>query len=243
MDMTSNIGHKKTIDRAAPIVDNVEQILCKTSILGLLMIDSTAVATVFLVYAAGVVIPGPNFVAVAHKAVSGSRSDTFALVAGIVTVNLFWATCAILGIGVVFATLPWLAVCVRLVGAGYLVWFGIRLMTNARASDTTTPHPPNQKASQLRAAFLQGFATNIANPKSIAFYAAVFSSATPAHVSVQTFFAMLVTVGATATCWYGAVALVLSHSSIAARYRRSRIWIDRACGCVIVALGVRQALR
>jgi threonine efflux protein len=203
------------------------------------MIDSSAVATFFSVYAAGVVIPGPNFVAVVHKAVSGRRSDTLALVAGIVIVNLFWATCAILGIGMVFAIFPWLAVGVRLAGAAYLIWFGLRLVVSARASDIAAPPPP--KSPPFRAAFLQGVATNIANPKSIAFYAAVFSSAAPAHVSTPTFVAMLGTVGATATCWYGAVALVLSHAAIATAYRRVKAWIDRACGCLIIALGIRQA--
>jgi threonine efflux protein len=205
------------------------------------MIDSSAVTTVFLVYAAGVVIPGPNFVAVVHKAVSGRRSDTLSLVAGIVTVNLFWATCAILGIGIVFDVVPWIAIVVKLVGAAYLVWFGLRLVTRAQITNVAIIHP--LKAPSPSAAFFQGVATNIANPKSIAFYAAVFSSAAPAHVSTPTFFAMLATVGATATCWYGAVAIVLSHPTIATAYRRSKVWIDRACGCIIVALGIRQAVR
>ncbi len=51
------------------------------------MIDMQAVLAVFTVYIVGVVIPGPNFVAVAHKAVSARRSEAFALVAGIVLVN------------------------------------------------------------------------------------------------------------------------------------------------------------
>ncbi|QCP49572.1 LysE family translocator [Trinickia violacea] len=205
------------------------------------MIDSSAVATVFSVYAVGVVIPGPNFVAVVHKAVSGRRSDALALVAGIVTVNLFWATCAILGIGMAFAIFPWLAMSIKLAGAAYLIWFGLRLVASAGASHATTPQP--LKAPGFRSAFLQGVATNIANPKSIAFYAAVFSSAAPAHVSTPTFFAMLATVGAIATCWYGAVALVLSHATVATAYRRAKAWIDRACGGVIIALGIRQAIR
>jgi threonine efflux protein len=206
------------------------------------MIDSSAVTTVFSVYVAGVVIPGPNFVAVVHKAVSGRRADTLALVAGIVTVSLFWATCAILGIGMVFAVFPWLAMSVRLAGAGYLIWFGVRLIVSARASDApvATQKPV---APLFRTAFLQGVATNIANPKSIAFFAAVFSSATPAHVSMPTFLAMLATVGVTATCWYGAVALVLSHAAIATAYRSAKVWIDRVCGGLIIALGIRQAFR
>lgn len=205
------------------------------------MIDSSAVATVFAVYAAGVVIPGPNFVAVVHKAVSGTRAGALALVAGIVTVNLFWATCAILGMSAVFAVFPWLAFGVKLAGAAYLIVFGLRLIISARAgapASRTVARPPLQ-----RSAFLQGVATNIANPKSIAFYAAVFSSAAPAHVGVPTFFAMLATVGVTATAWYGAVAVVLSHPSIALAYRRAKAWIDRLCGGLIIALGVRQMLR
>ncbi|MEX3896615.1 LysE family translocator [Paraburkholderia sp. BR10954] len=205
------------------------------------MVDWSAIAIVFSVYAAAVVIPGPNFVAVTHKAVAGRRSDALALVAGIVTVNLFWATCAILGIGMVFAIFPWLAVGVRLAGAAYLIWFGLRLFVSARATPSGARHPT--KAPLFRAAFLQGIATNIANPKSIAFYAAVFSSAVPTHVSMPTFFAMLATVGASATCWYGAVALVLSHTVIATAYRRAKAWIDLTCGGLMIALGIRQALR
>lgn len=52
------------------------------------MIDGSAVLTVFLVYLGCVVIPGPNFVAVVHKAVAATRSEALALVAGIVVVNL-----------------------------------------------------------------------------------------------------------------------------------------------------------
>jgi threonine efflux protein len=54
------------------------------------MLDSTAVLTVFRVYLAGVVIPGPDFVTVVHKAVAGTGSEALALVAGIMVVNLLW---------------------------------------------------------------------------------------------------------------------------------------------------------
>jgi threonine/homoserine/homoserine lactone efflux protein len=186
-----------------------------------------------------VVIPGPNFVAVAHKAVSARRSEAFALVAGIVLVNLFWASSALLGVGIIFALFPWLALAVKVAGAGYLLWFGYRLI--AQAAPSSGPSTVTGK-SGFRVAFLQGIATNIANPKSIAFYAAVFSSAAPAHVSTPTFLAMLLEVAVIASLWYGLVALVLSHAPVAGAYRRSKAWIDRACGTLIIVLGLRQLL-
>ena len=204
------------------------------------MVDSSAVLAVLSVYIAGVVIPGPNFVAVAHKAASSTRSEALAVVAGIVLVSLFWATCAILGVGIVFAAFPWMALVVKIGGAAYLMWFGCRLIVKARAGE-----PGMARASVtggLRKAFVQGFATNITNPKSVAFFAAIFASATPAHMSPVTFVAMLAMVALVATTWYGFVALVLSHAGIASGYRGYRAWIDRVCGGLIVGLGIRQLL-
>ncbi|WP_158940276.1 LysE family translocator [Burkholderia sp. S171] len=205
------------------------------------MVDSSAVLAVLSVYIAGVVIPGPNFVAVAHKAASSTRSEALAVVAGIVLVSLFWATCAILGVGIVFAAFPWMALVVKIGGAGYLMWFGCRLIIKARAGESSGMTAASVPGG-LRKAFVQGFATNITNPKSVAFFAAIFASATPAHMSPVTFVAMLAMVALVATTWYGFVALVLSHAGIASGYRGYRAWIDRVCGGLIVALGVRQLL-
>lgn len=205
------------------------------------MIDSTAVLTVFLVYVAGVVIPGPNFVAVVHKAVAATRSEALALVAGIVVVNLLWATCAIAGIGVVFAAFPWAALVVKVLGAAYLIWFGLRLL--AKAGDKPLVADAQRANGGFRQAFLQGVITNIGNPKSIAFFAAVFASAAPEHVAPGTFAAMLAMVAFVASSWYGIVAITLSRPRVAAAYRRAKKLIDRLCGGLILALGVRQLLR
>jgi threonine/homoserine/homoserine lactone efflux protein len=202
------------------------------------MLDSTAVLTVFWVYLAGVIIPGPNFVAVVHKAVAARRSEALALVAGILTVNLLWSGCAITGLGLMFAAFPWAALIVKILGAAYLMWFGVRLIVNAGK------HPASQADEEpvgsVRKAFLQGVVTNIGNPKSMAFYAAVFSAAAPAHVSVSTFASMLAVVVVVSLTWYGLVALALSQARIASAYQQARKVIDRLCGGLILGLGVRQ---
>lgn len=202
------------------------------------MIDGSAVLTVFLVYLAGVVIPGPNFVAVVHKAVAASRSEALALVAGIVMVNLFWSTCAIAGLGVVFAALPWAALVVKVLGAAYLMWFGFRLLINAGKNAFG---PLNDAVvGSCSQSFIQGVVTNIGNPKSMAFYAAVFSAAAPAHVSLGTFLSMLAVVVLVSMIWYGMVAIALSQSMIASAYQGRKKAIDRLCGGLILSLGIRQ---
>ena len=202
------------------------------------MIDGPAVLTVFLVYLAGVVVPGPNFVAVVHKAVAATRSQALALVAGIVLVNLFWSTCAIAGLGVVFAALPWAAFAIKILGAAYLMWFGFRLFIHAGKNAL---EPPRDTVSgSCRQAFIQGVITNIGNPKSMAFYAAVFSAAAPAHVSSSTFASMLAVVVVVSMAWYGMVAIALSQPRIASAYQGRKKAVDRLCGGLIVSLGIRQ---
>ncbi|KAB7896827.1 LysE family translocator [Rouxiella sp. S1S-2] len=205
------------------------------------MVDTHAVFTVLAIYLAGVVIPGPNFVAVVHKAVASTRASALALVAGIVVVNIFWASCAIAGIGIVFAAFPWVALVVKILGAGYLIWFGSRLIINA--GNTSAVLNNKAVADNFRQSFVQGVITNIGNPKSMAFYAAIFSTAAPAHVSSGTFISMLAVVGIVATLWYGSVAIMLSLPAISTAYRRAKKVIDRFCGSVIVLMGIRQIVR
>jgi threonine/homoserine/homoserine lactone efflux protein len=206
------------------------------------LIDWSAVLAVFSVYITGVIIPGPNFVAVLHKAASSTRSAALAMVAGIVLVNLFWATCAILGVGIVFATFPWVALIVKVLGAAYLLWFGSRLISKANEKQPGAAAEMAQ-TDDLKSSFVQGFLTNIVNPKSMAFFAAVFASAAPAHVSWPTFAAMLGVVLVVAGSWYSFLALVMSHGGVAARYRKSAVMVDRLCGSLIVFLGIRQLIR
>lgn len=203
------------------------------------MIEWSAVAGVCVIYLAGVVIPGPNFVAVSSRAVTARRAEALALVAGIVLVNLFWASSAILGVGAVFAWLPWLAVAVRVAGAGYLVWFGLRLIRSAGRVPAGAARPARREG--LRRAFRSGVIVNIANPKSMAFYAAAFSSAAPPHVGMATFVAMLAVVVVIASAWYGMVAVVLSHPPVAAAFVRVKAAFDRVCGGAIILFGLRQA--
>nr|WP_238992600.1 LysE family transporter [Pseudomonas fluorescens] len=103
------------------------------------------------------------------------------------------------------------------------------------------PGPLNDAvAGSCRQSFIQGVVTNIGNPKSMAFYAAVFSAAAPAHVSPGTFLSMLAVVVVVSMAWYGMVEIMLSQPRIACAYQGRKKAIDRLCGGLILSLGVRQ---
>ncbi|NMH67045.1 LysE family translocator [Shewanella salipaludis] len=203
------------------------------------MVEWNSVLVVFYIYIVGVVIPGPNFVAVTHTAISSSRKHALALVAGIVLVNLFWAASALLGLGTVFKLFPWVALGAKFLGAVYLIWFGFKLIKSANIVQENLSS--KSMHNSVMSSFRSGIVVNIVNPKSIAFYAAVFSAAAPSSVNISTLIAMLGVVLAIATIWYGSVALLLSSPTVSNAFNKFKAKFNYLCGTTIVVLGLKQA--
>ena len=201
--------------------------------------DWQAVGTVAVVYSVGVISPGPNFVAVVHRAVAASRVEALALVLGIVSVNMFWASAAILGVGGLVEMFPWISQLLRIGGAIYLIWFGAKLILRAK-----TPLPDDASIARggVLGAMRVGATTNLANPKSLAFYGSVFSTVIPGRVDPITAAAMIAVVMMIGTVWYGTVALGVSTQQIARLYRRGKSLIERTCGGFLIAFGAKLAL-
>lgn len=204
------------------------------------MIDVSAVVAILSIYAVGVIIPGPNFIAVTHAAVASSRRHALGLVAGIVTINIFWAASALLGLGAVFELFPRLALGLRWAGAAFLILFGLRMWRRAGPLSPRAGGELEAGSTPWRS-FLRGAGVNLANPKSVVFYAGAFSAAAPSNPNLPTLLAMLAVVASLASLWYGCVAVVLSRPVFAERFARGKRHFDGACGALLVGLGVKQA--
>lgn len=204
------------------------------------MLDFSTVMSVAVVCVAGVMSPGPNFVAVTHRAVSSSRFEAIAMVFGIALVNMLWATAAVFGVGLLVASLPWMFWVIKLMGAGYLIWFGVQLLK--RSAKPLRTGNTSRTRTTFSAALRDGITTNLANPKSMAFYASMFSGSVPAQASTETLMVLVALVGTIAVIWYGSVALVLSVNRMANLYRRGKSAIERTCGLILILLGCRQGL-
>jgi threonine efflux protein len=202
------------------------------------MIDLAALASVALIYAAGVMSPGPNFMVVAQVAAARGIGPGLAAVAGVVLVNGIWAAASLFGLTAVFAAFPALFLALKIAGAAYLIWMGVRLWR-----DASKPLADVVRADAgLAGAFRAGLATNLSNAKAVAFFASAFAAAAPSPDKVATLWLALGLVLVMATAWYGLVALALSRPAVAGAYGRMKRWIDRACGAILMGFGVRLAL-
>jgi threonine efflux protein len=203
------------------------------------MLDATAVFSAAIVCLAGVMSPGPNFVAVTHRAASTSRHEALSMVAGIALVNLLWAAISVFGIGLIITTVPVLLSFVQILGATYLIWFGIKLIRRSSQPNVATG---NSKQPSLQSALRDGIATNLANPNSMMFYASVFAGAIPATANLQTMLFLVVMVGVIGILWYGSVAMVFSSARVADLYRHGKRLIEISCGLLLMGFAIRTLL-
>jgi threonine efflux protein len=201
------------------------------------MPDVSTLATILLVHWLVTMSPGPNTLLVAQTAVSNGRPNAFVVIAGICASGAIWVTSAAFGLKAVFVASPWLYSVVRLAGAIYLAWLGLKLLRSR-------PTPlmefgVNRAILPLRTSFVRGFVSNITNPKTLVYFSSVFGTFMPPDAGPATVLAVVLITWICNFGWYGGLTVLLS--SVAARriYSRAALVIDRIAGLAMILFGLK----
>lgn len=110
-------------------------------------------------------IPGPAVLYIVNRSVSDGREAGLAAVAGLTLGNLAHALAAAAGLSAVLATSAAAFSAVKWLGAGYLIYIGVR--TLLRPAPTIDPDQPGVS---VRRSFTQGVVVNVLNPKVALFF-------------------------------------------------------------------------
>ncbi|MEM8556167.1 MAG: LysE family translocator [Pseudomonadota bacterium] len=159
----------------------------------------TASLTDFALYALALaalfLTPGPVWVALIARAVSGGFHAAWPLAAGVVVGDVLWPLLAILGLAWVAESVDGFMVALKWVAAVIFWIMGIQLIRHAEqkiSSDTRLTAPG------MWAGFTAGLAVILGNPKAILFYMGVLpgffdlTSLTPADIGIVVFLSFLI---------------------------------------------------
>lgn len=138
----------------------------------------------------------------------------------------FWALSTALAIAVVLEALPWVAFILKVLGITYLLYLGLRLL---RSKGFALEIGKTARAEQDTHGFWRGFFVNLTNPKSAAYYASVFAAFLTPDLPVWVLVVLVVSIAALSLIRYLFLAIVLSSSTIQARYAPMSKWSDRVC--------------
>ena len=145
------------------------------------MVDTPSLLTFIVASIAILVVPGPTVtVIVANSLRNGTRAGLLNIAgtqAGLVILLVLLA----LGLEAVTQTVAWAFDWLRLIGAGYLIWLGLKLLR----SDGDLGVPEVQSRSDA-SFFRQGFIVILSNPKVLFFFGAFLPSAAANMLALAT---------------------------------------------------------
>lgn len=200
------------------------------------MPDASTIAAFGLASFLLLIIPGPAVIYILNRSVSDGREVGLAAVAGLELGNLVHALAAAAGLSAVLATSATAFNAVKWLGAGYLVFVGVRtLMQPAPQIET------DRAAVSVRRAFGQGVVVNILNPKVALFFLSFlpqFIKPADGHAGLQALVLGLVFVliGCVTDTCYSLLASSLRHVLLRGRTLPIvRRWV---AGSVFIGLGL-----
>ena len=200
------------------------------------MTELIAVITITLL---AIISPGPDFAMVTRNSLLLSRRAGVLTALGIGLGVLVHVTYTLLGVGLLIQKSPWLFSTLKLVGAIYLIYLGVKMLrTKPRGGQAESPAAPLSDLAALRT----GFLTNALNPKTTLFTVSLFMQVVQPDTSlaVQMGYGAFISVAHVA--WFDLVALCFSTGSVQGRLLALRHWIDRAFGGLLVGFGVLLAV-
>jgi len=196
------------------------------------------VLAISVALALGAMSPGPSFIVVARMALANSRVSGLAAAVGMGIGGFLFSILALLGLTALLATVPVLYLSLKVLGGMYLIYVGFRLWRGAREPIEFSRPDAREQSSILRS-FVIGLATQLSNPKTALVYAGVFTAFLPSESPHSLLVVLPITVLIVETGWYSLVAIVLSAPVHRARYLKLKMWIDRAAGVAMAALGTK----
>jgi RhtB (resistance to homoserine/threonine) family protein len=192
------------------------------------------------------VTPGPDTAYIVGRSVAQGRSAGLVSALGISAGCCVHALACAFGLTALLAASATAFTVIKLVGACYLVYLGVRLIF-AKQSDAAAEAKPAATSVQprpLRQLFLSGFWTNVLNPKVVLFFVSFFPqfvTVTSPH-KILAFLALGAVFVLMSTVWNSFIAWIAG--SVTARFSGKpgvKKWLDRTVGSAFVGLGVRLA--
>ena len=182
-----------------------------------------------------IITPGQDMILVMSRSIAQGAKAGLATAAGVSTGLLGHTVLASLGLGAILHTSEILFMVLKLVGAAYLIYLGVRLLLTKNHIALTQP-----SIASLKRLFLQGALSNLANPKITLFYFA-FLPQFIAHDTTHPTVMLLLLGSLFALLTFlvkGPVGYFAGYLSAWLRARQIvLLWLHRCSGMVLIGLG------
>jgi threonine/homoserine/homoserine lactone efflux protein len=190
------------------------------------------------------ITPGPDTLYIVGRSSAQSWRAGAIAALGIGTGALVHVCAAALGLSAILSASAAAFTAVKIVGAIYLVYVGVSLI-RPKSSTRSPPIVSGDRSASMRGIFLQGFLTNVLNPKVALFFLAFLPQfvASDAPSKPLAFLFLGVIFDFNGTIWN--LFIAWSTARLTRRLAASdsfKKWFNRSVGTLFVFVGIRLAL-
>lgn len=192
-----------------------------------------------------VISPGPNGVLIIKTASSDGKTPALFNILGLTVATFFHGALSILGLSALLLQSAELFLAVKVIGAVYLLYIGLKaIFQTCRKKTKSSPKNISDKTvveknnHPMRAFFVEGFLTQILNPKVSMFYLAAFPQFLSFDQPSPTNAFLLVAIHASIIfLWFLGVTKTIDKLKLITSMPSLGKWVQRISGMVMVYFG------
>lgn len=184
----------------------------------------------------GLISPGPNFLVVSEAALNFGRAAGFVTGLGAALGDAVYASVGLFGVTRLIAH-GQILIEVEILGGLYLAWLGARMFAG-RSSRPKHSDLLSVQSTPAQSHLWRGLGTDLANPKTVVFFASIFAVTVHADTSVTMRGAMLCGIVLTSLVWRFLLSIIFSTNFIRNAYLRGERFVERAFGAALCLFGV-----
>ncbi|KQB84588.1 LysE family translocator [Corynebacterium oculi] len=196
-----------------------------------------------LTWCTAILSPGPDIVQITRLGARSRRAGVWCAV-GIMTGNAIWIIASLAGLAALMQAYPAILGWLQLLGGSYLGWLGFKAVRAgvkgwrdaAEVGAAVVPGASSAPEMSAAQAWRSGLATNMANPKAIVFFGAVFSQFIRPDMGAHWTLIVAVTLIAVGLAWF--VGFALAVRALSAKIARNGALIDAITGTIFLLLAV-----
>ena len=187
--------------------------------------------------------PGPAFMVLVRNAMAYDRKIGVSTALGLALGVLAHVCFVLIGISYLIAKSVFLFTLIKYAGAAYLIYIGVKALRSGKPKTSFDEGNASKNGSTtLAKAVSMGFLTNLLNPKAVVFFTAVFTQFIDPSTSLSVQLLYGFTSAGIVFIWFAALAIILTNHSIKHKCMGVMHKVERLCGGLMIALGLKLAL-
>lgn len=188
-----------------------------------------------LLFAVGLISPGPDFAIIVRNSLSYSRKTAICTALGISLGAATHSAYILFGLGELITKSPIALHALTIIGGTYLIYLGfLGVKSKAKPRLYNFKNKDDIKAS---AAITSGYMTCLLNPKAIFFLTSVLTSVSELHAPIALLFLFGLTIFLETMLWYTFVAVFFTAESVRGKVGAIEHWINRITGGILMLFG------